>query len=121
MAGTCEVARKHLNMAVLCQKQNYDKHLAGKPFSVGDSVRLLNVQRRKERNDKLNCPWKGLYLVVSALSDGVYRIEKTAKAKPKVIHSDPLKPYLGPCWSAGFQNSNCQILGRRGRVREYKE
>ena len=30
------------------------------------------------------------------LSDVVYRIQKSRKAKPKVVHSDRLKPYLGP-------------------------
>ena len=30
------------------------------------------------------------------LSDVVYPIQKSLKAKPKVVHSDRLKPYLGP-------------------------
>ena len=50
----------------------------------------------KERNAKLDCPWEGPYLVISVLSDVVYRIQKSRKAKPKVVHSNRLKPYLGP-------------------------
>ena len=34
--------------------------------------------------------------MVSALSDVTYRIKRNRRAKPKVIHADRLKPYLGP-------------------------
>ena len=54
------------------------------------------VRRKKGRNAKLDCPWQGPYLVISVLSDVVYRIQKSKNAKPKVVHSDRLKPYLGP-------------------------
>lgn len=30
------------------------------------------------------------------LSDVTYRIQRSRRAKPKVIHADRLKPYLGP-------------------------
>ena len=34
--------------------------------------------------------------MVSVLSDVTYRIQGSRRAKPKVIHADRLKPYLGP-------------------------
>ena len=34
--------------------------------------------------------------MVSLLSDVTYRIKRNRRAKPKVIHADRLKPYLGP-------------------------
>ena len=34
--------------------------------------------------------------MVSVLSDVTYRIQRSRRAKPKVIHADRLKPYLGP-------------------------
>ncbi|RMX36783.1 hypothetical protein pdam_00009003 [Pocillopora damicornis] len=82
--------------AAIRQKWNYDKRLAGRSFTVGDSVWLHLVRRKKGRNAKLDCPWQGPYLVISVLSDVVYRIQKSKNAKPKVVHSDRLKPYLGP-------------------------
>ena len=45
---------------------------------------------------KLDCPWEGPYLVVSVLSDVTYRIQRSRRAKPKVIHAGRIKPYLGP-------------------------
>jgi len=95
LATAHDLAREHLNKAAIRQKRNYDKWLAGKPYTIGDSVWLHNVRRKKRRNAKLDCPWEGPYLVISVLSDVVYRIQKSAKAKPNVIHADPLKPYLG--------------------------
>lgn len=96
LASAHEVARRHLGKAAERQKRNYDKRVSSKPFRVGDSVWLHNVRRRKGRNPKLDSPWEGPYLVVSALSDVTYRIQRNRKAKPKVIHADRLKPYLGP-------------------------
>ena len=96
LASAHDLARRHLNKAAVRQKRNYDKRLSGRPFVIGDSVWLYNVRRKKERNAKLDCPRKGPYLVISVLSDVVYLIQKSRKAKPKVVHSDRLKPYLGP-------------------------
>ena len=72
LASGHDLARCHLNKAAIRQKRNYDKQLAGRPFTVGDSVWLHNVWRKKGRNAKLDCPWEGSYLVISVLSDVVY-------------------------------------------------
>ena len=72
-----DLARRYLNKAAIRQKRNYDKRLAGRPFTVVDSVWLHNVRRKKGRNAKLDCPWEGPYLVISVLSDVVYRIRKS--------------------------------------------
>ena len=96
LATAHECARQKLKKAAVRQKRNYDKKMAGKPFQAGDSVWLHQVRRKKGRNPKLDCPWEGPYLVTAALSDVVYRIQKSQRAKPKVVHSDRLKPYLGP-------------------------
>ena len=94
---TCahEFARRHLGKAAERQKRNYDKRKSSKALRVGDSVWLHNVRRRKGKNPKLDCPWEGPYLLVSVLSDVTYRIKRNRRAKPKVIHADRLKLYLG--------------------------
>ena len=96
LAMAHEFARQNLKKTAVRQKRNYDKKMAGKPFQVGDSVWLHQVRRKKGRNPKLDCPWEGPYLVTAVLSDVVYRIQRTQRARPKVVHSDRLKPYLGP-------------------------
>lgn len=55
---------------------------------------LHQVRRKKGRNPKLDCPWEGPYLVTSVLSDVIYCIQKSTKARPKVVRSDRLKLYL---------------------------
>ena len=85
LASAHEAARRHLGLAAERQKRNYDKRVSSKPFKVGDSIWLHSIKRRKGRNPKLDCPWEGPYLVVSVLSDVTYRIQKSPRAKPKVI------------------------------------
>ncbi|KAL9967721.1 hypothetical protein ACROYT_G026010 [Oculina patagonica] len=96
LAGAHEVVRRHLGRAAERLKRNYDKRVSNKPYRVGDSVCFHNIRRKKGRNPKLDFPWEGPYLVVTVLSDVTYRIQKSRRAKPKVIHADRLKPYLGP-------------------------
>lgn len=38
LASAHDLARHHLNKAAIHQKRNYDKGLAGRPFTAGDSV-----------------------------------------------------------------------------------
>jgi len=61
LASAHDLARRHLNWATIRQKWKYDKRLAGRPLTVGDSVWLHNVRRKEGRNVKLDCPWKGPY------------------------------------------------------------
>ena len=118
LASAHDLAIRHLNEAAIRQKRNYDKRLAGRPFTVVDSVWLHNVRRKKGRNAKLDCPWEGPYLVISVLSDVVYRIQKSRKAKPKVVHSDRLKPYLGPPLKRWIPKRQTQLSKPREEERE---
>ena len=110
LLGAHELARRHLGKAAERQKRNYDKRASSKPFQVGDSVWLHNVRRRKGRNPKLDCPWEGPYLVVSVLSDVTYRMKRNRGAKPKVIHADRLKPYLGPTLESWISQEGKSIV-----------
>ena len=121
LATAHDLARQQLNKAAIRQKRNYDKRLAGKPFTVGDSVWIHNVRRKKGRNAKLDCPWEGPYLVISVLSDVVYRIQKSVKAKPKVIHADRLKPYLGPPLERWIPKRQTQLSNPREKGRQVSD
>ena len=118
LASAHDLARRHLNKAAVPQKRNYDKRLSGRPFVIGDSVWLHNVRRKKGRNAKLDCPWEGPYLVISVLLDVVYRIQKSRKAKPKVVHSDRLKPYLGPPMERWIPKRQTRLSSARKEGRE---
>ena len=121
LAQAHDLARWHLNKVAICYKRNYEKRLAGRPFVIGDSVWLHSVWRKKGRNVKLDCPWEGPYLVGSVLSDVVYRIQKSVKAKPKVVHLDRLKPYLGPPLERWIPKRQTQLSNPREERREASE
>ena len=110
-----EEARRHLGKATERQKRNYDKPVFSKPFQVGESIWLHNVRRRNFRNPKLDFPWEGPCFVVSVLSGVTYRIQRNRRAKPKVIHADSLKPYLGPAlssWNSEREETAKPIVSR---------
>ena len=57
---------------------------------------------KKGLSYKLRNHWRGPFLIVKKISDVTYRIQESLKSKPKVVHSDRLKPYLGknkPNWN----------------------
>ena len=95
MENIHKYAREHLDLESRRQKRTYDVRLYHKPYSRGDTVWLHNKRRKKGRSPKLSRSWEGPYLVLKALSDLVYSIQKSARSKPKVVHCDRLKPYRG--------------------------
>ena len=48
--------------------------------------------------------------MVSVLSDVTYRIKRNRRAKPKVIHADRLKPYLGPALESWISQKEKPIV-----------
>jgi len=113
---------RHLNKASVTRKRNYNERLAyaGRLFVIGDFVWLHNVPRKKGKNAKLDCPWERPYVVISLLSDVVYRIQKRRKAQPKVDHSDRLKPYLGPPLERWIPKRQTQLSSPRRGEREIR-
>ncbi len=50
--------------------------------------------------------WEGPFLVIKVMSDVTYRIQKTSRSKPQVVHADRLKLYEGPVLKAWrYENS----------------
>ncbi|VDI21707.1 Hypothetical predicted protein [Mytilus galloprovincialis] len=94
-------ARNKLKLSSDRMKRNYDVGTKMQTFDAGDPVWLHNPRRVKGLCPKLQNNWEGPYIVVNKLNDVIYRIQKGPKTKPKVVHQDRLKPYLGedvPVW-----------------------
>ncbi|CAG2250324.1 unnamed protein product [Mytilus edulis] len=94
-------ARNKLKLSSDRMKRNYDVGTKMQTFDAGDPVWLHNPRRVKGLCPKLQNNWEGPYIVVNKLNDVIYRIQKGPKMKPKVVHQDRLKPYLGenvPVW-----------------------
>ncbi|GLD71803.1 uncharacterized protein AKAME5_002312700 [Lates japonicus] len=64
-------------------------------YQVGDTVWHLvkGTKRVKNRVRKFLPSYEGPYMVVGLLDDMVYRIQKSERAKVKVVHHDKLKPF----------------------------
>ena len=91
-----ERARHALHISSRRQKRFYDRKVCGPVYKEGDFVWLFRVSRKANLSRKLMLPWEGPFMVVTVLSDVTYRIQKTARSKPQVVHGDRLKPYAGP-------------------------
>ena len=77
------------------QKKNYDRKANSHGLQTGQFVWLHDPKKKKGVSPKLQLRWKGPYLIVTQLSDVVFRIQSSPRAKPMVVHSDRLKPYEG--------------------------
>jgi transposase InsO family protein/predicted aspartyl protease len=95
MNNVHELARERMFEASANQKKRYDHKASVNKYNRGDAVWLHNTARIKGRTPKLQSPWEGPFLVVEALSDVVYHIQKTQNAKSKCVHHDRLKPCFG--------------------------
>jgi hypothetical protein len=88
-------ARERIKFKSDHQKRNYDVRAHGLKFERGDFVWMHNPARKVGVCPKLTRSWEGPFLVIKRLSDVTYRIQKSPRAKLKVVHFDRLKQYRG--------------------------
>jgi hypothetical protein len=90
-----EIARETTKKNSERQKRYYDRQRFDSAYKVGDVVWCFNNARKKGVCPKLQCHWKGPFMVIGKIDDVVYRLQKTSHTKPIVCHYDRLKPYRG--------------------------
>jgi hypothetical protein len=73
----------------------YDRSKHFHSYNAGDAVWFYNPLRTKGLNPKLQRPWQGLFLITERINDVIYRFKRSPRAKPKVVHHDRLKLYIG--------------------------
>ena len=96
-----DFARVNIKLSSDRQKKYYDHKAQLKQFHQGDAVWLHNPARKKGISPKLTRQWEGPYTVITRLSDVTYRIQLSARSKPKIVHFNRLKEYQGadkPVW-----------------------
>ena len=96
-----DVARKHIQLASNRMKRYYDRDVNFTEYNVADAVWFHNPVRKPGVSLKFQRPWKGPYVVIEKINDILYKIQLSPQAKPKVVHYDRLKKYLGenkPTW-----------------------
>lgn len=87
-------ARRKMNIECNRMKKTYDYKKCYHDYKEGDKVWLHNPRRRKGRNPKLQRPWEGPYTILRKLNDVVFKVSKSSKSEPRVVHHDRLKPYV---------------------------
>ena len=77
------------------QKQQYDRRARDDAFEPGQAVWLYTPRKKVGRTPKLQRWWEGPFAVLRRVSDVTYRVQRTARAKPKIVHRNRLKRYSG--------------------------
>ena len=101
-----DTARKHIQICSDGMKRYYDRNKNFTEYSIGDAVWYICPVRKPGISPKMIRDWKGPYIITEKFGDVLYKIQLSPRRKPKVVHYDKLKPYLGenkPLW---FNSAN---------------
>ena len=114
-----DIARKHIKISSDGMKRFYDRN---KHFTE-IAVWYFYTERRHDISLKLYRNWKGPYIITKKFGDNLYQIQKNARGKPKLVHHDKLKPYLGenkPTWFVEVQSLCIQRVTYESFVCRYQ-
>lgn len=85
-----KAARSIMKTASKRMKRNYDLRVLERNYGVGDVVYLLDTAALKGKCKKLCPPWKGPAVIVSKLTDFLFRVK--LRNAVMVVNHDRLKP-----------------------------
>ena len=88
-------ARECLGKSAQRQKKNYDRRASEHGLKEGQFAWLFNPAKKRHLSPKLQLRWEGPWLILKRMSDVTFRIQLKRGSKPRVVHVDRLKPYLG--------------------------
>lgn len=87
---THDFVRQRLRICSDRMKSWYDSRARPISFAQGEKVWLYNPRRTKGKCPKLQFDWEGPYEVVERLNDLVYRIVRSPRKKPRIVHVNRL-------------------------------
>jgi len=90
-----ELAREQLEIAAERRKRSYDMKVRKAEFSAGDWVWYWYPRRYLKRSPKWQQMYTGPYLITRFIAPVNYVLQKSAKSKPFVVHTDKLKKCFG--------------------------
>ncbi|XP_033752145.1 uncharacterized protein LOC117335960 [Pecten maximus] len=88
-------AREQMIAASDKQKRKYDHRANQFHYDIGQAVWVRWKLKRRGISPKLDVRWEGPYLVVSQVSDLIYKVQKNPTSRIRTLHHDLLKPYQG--------------------------
>jgi len=87
--------RSTLGRAAERSKQYYDLNVKRSQFKEGQWVWYFNLRKFPRRQMKWRRQYEGPYLVTRILSPLTVEIQRSAKSRPKKVHVDKLKNFIG--------------------------
>jgi hypothetical protein len=106
-----EVAREHLKASAERRKKTYDIRVKEAAFQVNEWVWYWYPRRYQKKSPKWQRSYVGPYLIVRAIPPVNFVIQKSARAKPVVVHADKLKKCHGQTpesWLTTAELPNCE-------------
>ena len=98
-----EIAREQSKQSHKRQKRQYDRKAKTSEWQVGKAVWLYNPTKQVGKSPKLMIFWEeDPYVITERVNDVVMKIQKSRKAKPKIVHVDRLKLVEGPTDTSWF-------------------
>ena len=94
-------ASEQLGKSVATYKEFHERQVSGKPFSLGDVVWLLHIERHIGHSAQLEQRAIGTYLIVAKLGSN-YRIAKAPDNPGKVVHYNRLRLCIGSILVSGL-------------------
>ncbi|UYV62133.1 K02A2.6-like, partial [Cordylochernes scorpioides] len=95
LSETHKLVREKIQLASHRMKTHYDIKANHEGFKENDLVWMFNPKRKRGLSPKLTPMWEGPYKVVKRINDLVYRIQRSSKAKPRVVHLSRLALFQG--------------------------
>ena len=90
------LVREQLGLVAVRSKQHYDLRVRPVTYTEGQWVWIYHPRRRVGRSPKWQRWYTGPFVVEKAFNDVLYRVRRSPKAKPIVVHVDKMKPCLEP-------------------------
>jgi hypothetical protein len=89
-----KIVREQLHKAAERQKHYYDLRVKKTSYHVGDQVWLWKMRRKTGRKLKWERCYTGPYLVMEQIGPVNYRVRRSNRTNPIIVHVDKLKPYI---------------------------
>ena len=104
-----EFARQKLKCASEIQKYYYDMKSFGSRFKVGDVILLYHPLKKIGIKPKLQCYWKGPYVVTKRINNVNYEIKQSPTGTPQIVHFNRMRPFKSECDSSWAMDSSKKI------------
>src|SRR5208282_5606707 len=89
------MVRNHLGTHAVARKRYYDMRVQMRKFTPGEWVWLFQPRRYMRISPKWQRMYTGPFLIIEQLGPVDYRIQKTRRSAPLVVHVDKLKCCIG--------------------------